>query len=260
MKSRRYLFLLLVVPLILASGCRSSNRIVNTGDVVENMSWADHVGLIVGTDQFAISTNGLPDHEYLDQYIGLDLDGVSTFFTYVVESPLDIEITLNPELADQPTYTGLNEVGLMLSGAPLYNPYEGDQVSVAQDDAFEVDGISFFDSCWGHPSPPGSYHYHGRPVCITDIVDRPGQHSHVIGIALDGFPIYGAQGKNGKTPTDLNQCRGHIGPTPEFPGGIFHYHLIDEAPYSLICFSGEIQGYHPPTLADIEAEFEEAQE
>ena len=78
------------------------------------------------------------------------------------------------------------------------------------------------------------------------------KHSNIIGFALDGFPIYGPVGYlqegldlkstimrssytgeldiNGN-PTyisgsgDLDDCNGLDGPTPEFPNGIYHYHM-----------------------------------
>ena len=80
-----------------------------------------------------------------------------------------------------------------------------------------------------------------------------GSHSAVIGVAMDGYPIYGLWGyddqmnvvemtssyklKEGETGYNgiddyvfeqglghLDVCNGHFGPTPEFPDGIYHYH------------------------------------
>ncbi len=244
------------IAILILSACGGAGG-SNTQSAIEDMPWAAHVIITMEENSFTFASNGLPDDEYLEVYTGLDLDRITTFPTYVVESPLEVSITFNPQLAAAPTYTGLNEIGVMLSGAPLYNPYEADQVYVALDDAFEENGIPFLDSCNGHPSPPGAYHYHAIPVCITNNVDTPGQHSVVIGIALDGFPIYGSQDENGIPPTDLNECSAHFGPTPEFSDGVFHYHLTEVSPYSMVCFSGIIEGYDPPTLEEIEASFDE---
>lgn len=42
--------------------------------------------------------------------------------------------------------------------------------------------------------------------------------------------------------TFLDECSCHFGPTPEFPEGIYHYHLTaDEAPYSVDFYHGEIE-------------------
>ena len=39
-------------------------------------------------------------------------------------------------------------------------------------------------------------------------------HSALVGIAMDGFGIYGAWESSGKTPTDLDSCHGHTGTVP----------------------------------------------
>ena len=82
------------------------------------------------------------------------------------------------------------------------------------------------------------YHYHGVPYCITDELDTDGEHSVLIGYLLDGFPIYGPQDMNGEEPTDLDECNGHFGPTPEFPEGIYHYHTTETPTYVPECYSG----------------------
>jgi hypothetical protein len=102
-----------------------------------------------------------------------------------------------------------------------------------------------------------------------------GNHSEVIGVAYDGYPIYGFWGydtdmnvvemkssyelKDGETGYngiddykyteglgDLDVCNGHFGPTPDFPQGIYHYHSTMQNgdgdmgfPYFLICYHGE---------------------
>lgn len=98
---------------------------------------------------------------------------------------------------------------------------------------------------------------------MTETVDGSGTHSFMIGVLLDGFPIYGPQGVGGRivTNADLDQCSGHAGPTPELSTGIDHYHLTTtEAPYSIDCYRGGVdaavmqrgQGQRPD-LADIAA-------
>jgi hypothetical protein len=65
----------------------------------------------------------------------------------------------------------------------------------------------------------------------------------MIGVLRDGFPVYGNLGEDGVEVTngDLDACSGHFGPTPEFPDGIYHYHLTeDEAPYSVDCYKGVV--------------------
>jgi hypothetical protein len=63
-----------------------------------------------------------------------------------------------------------------------------------------------------------------------------------LGIAFDGFLIYGNKDINGKTvsSSQLDQCNGITSPTPEFPAGIYHYVLTEEKSNrsTINCFAG----------------------
>jgi hypothetical protein len=143
-------------------------------------------------------------------------------------------ITLQPTKSDKSTSTSLVPIGVMISEAVLFNPYEGDGTSVAMMDNFSVknskgEDVYFLDSCNGHPPPNVGYHYHALPTCITRMVDAEGGPSHLIGVAFDGFPIYGARAMDGSqiNATRLDACNGITSATPEFPNGIYHYVLLD---------------------------------
>jgi len=230
-----------------------------TAAAVEAGLWSGNVAITVGDGTFRYQSDGLPSHELPDQFLvpngdnrppfeGDDIEGsfnIANTDELIVASPLDIEITTNPVYSDDITLTSLATIGVMISGSPLFNDYE-DQTRqfVAVDDNISLDGVYFIDACNGHPLASGdSYHYHGVPYCITDSVDVAGEHSTMIGVLLDGFPIYGPRDADGVelTNDDLDECSGHVGPTPEFPEGIYHYHLSEDAsPYSIDCFHGEI--------------------
>ena len=62
-----------------------------------------------------------------------------------------------------------------------------------------------FDLCDGHPDQSGRYHYHKKPTSC--LLSDPSQ---MIGVAFDGFAIYGPVDENGKTLTsdDLDECHG----------------------------------------------------
>ena len=146
--------------------------------------------------------------------------------------------------------------------------------------------------CHGHSGPGGVYHYHADGNCVHwhpnetagegwrdysfPSSTNTGEASDVIGIAFDGYPIYGVygddgtgqivemkssyrlkSGQNGYNGIDdyeyvsglghLDVCNGHFGPTPDFPQGIYHYHSTIENgigemgfPYFLICYHGEV--------------------
>jgi hypothetical protein len=159
-------------------------------------------------------------------------------------------IPTTPKYSSSITSTSLGSIGVMISGAVLYNPYEGDNKTVAMANNFTItnsSGItaSFVDKCTGHPTPDiGAYHYHGLPNCVTAKVDKVGKPSHIIGYALDGFPIYGDRDIKGRqiTAKNLDQCNGINSATPEFPKGIYHYVLLGTADVrsSIACFHGEV--------------------
>ena len=137
----------------------------------------------------------------------------------------------------------------MISGAALFNPYEGDGSTVAMASNFTVknargEDVAFLDSCNGHPTPMGQYHYHALPKCVTSQVDTKAGPSHIIGVAFDGYLIYGDRDANGAVVTkdQLDACNGTSSPTPEFPNGVYHYVLLDTSDLtsSIRCFTGTI--------------------
>ena len=127
------------------------------------------------------------------------------------------------------------------------------------------------DSNHAHVQPTGAYHYHGVPEYLVK-KDASG-HSVLIGYAADGFPIYARYGQNGQVmkgsyqiksgqrdegPTgvytgefvqdyiyvenisELDECNGMFGPTPEFQSGIYHYFITDTFPFVPRCLKGEV--------------------
>ncbi len=55
----------------------------------------------------------------------------------------------------------------------------------------------------------------------------PGQHSLLISFHSDGLPVYGPLDVDGQPPTDLDECSGHVGPTPDADRDTYHYHVLD---------------------------------
>ncbi len=217
-------------------------------DAILSAMWADDITITVGSETIDFASDGFPDHDVLEAYALMD--GTTTG---VVSINTSFSIPVQPVYSDTVTDTGMGTIGFAISGGVYFNPYEGDGTSVALDNNFDVGGVPFVDSCNGHPLPTGdTYHYHGVPYCITDAVDGAGAHSALIGVLLDGFPVYGPNGVDGSTPTDLDECSGHDGATPEFPEGVYHYHLTETAPYSITCYHGEVAaqggGMMPPPM------------
>lgn len=217
----------------------SGDELADRTAVALAAQWADNVEITVDGDNIRFQSDGLPSHEYLDSYLADGRDG--KYIAEGVESyDANFSFPIVPTVADSASSTGNGAIGVAISGAVFFDPYEGDgSDTVANDDQSEIDGIPFIDACGGHPLPNAiSYHYHGIPFCITDAVDTDGEHSTLIGYLFDGFGIYGPQDTDGSEPTDLDACMGHTGPTPEFGYDTYHYHVSSSANYISECLTG----------------------
>lgn len=266
-----------VVLVLLATACQGSTDASSGGDTVSTAvglqaaKWSSNVTISFENGVVRYRSNGLPSHARQAEYAlpnpGVRVPGSTT--AYAAPDPTraqsyDFRIPTTPKRAAQPTSTSLGTIGVMISGAALFNPYEGDGTTVATASNFTVKNaagadVAFLDACNGHPTPMGQYHYHALPPCVTATVDQAGGASHLIGIAFDGYPIYGDRDINGAkvSAAALDQCNGLTSPTPEFPSGIYHYVLLDTADSrsSVRCFTGEVdraavgmpgmQGMHP---------------
>ncbi len=169
-----------------------------------------------------------------------------------------IRVNICPRQAPSTTPTNAGVIGLLVSGATLYKAAEitGHRATALNDNvAYSFKGTKgqnitahFLDTCGGHPTPAdagNSYHYHGYSSCVTSVVDHADGPSHMIGVALDGFPIYGDRDIHGRSidPTQLDGCNGLTSPTPEFPQGIYHYVLprgITQHHASMRCYGGHV--------------------
>lgn len=217
--------------------------------------WADHVTVTMSDRSFRFQSNGLPNHELPNPFMALrgqryspaipwaELDSVPT--VQLIPVPIDQTITLDPILADEPNEAPVGLIGVLINGAQLYN--DGDAPGQIEPATYAT---GYVDICNGHPAgveadgvSAASYHYHAVPSCTTDGIDVEGQHSSIVGVLLDGFPVYGSNDVGGVAVQrrDLDECGGHFGPTPEFPEGIYHYHLLDEVSRDPIsCLAGEL--------------------
>jgi len=238
------------------SSTTDSSAAGSTADGLMLASWGDNVSVSFADGTLRFVSDGLPDHERQAEYAvptaGVQVPDASSAVAMAdptVAQNYDFTITTTPVLADEPTSTSLGTIGVMISGAALFNPYEGDGSTVATASNFTVtnasgQSVAFLDDCNGHPTPMGSYHYHALPTCITETIDDEGGASHILGVAFDGFPIYGDRALDGSqlTADDLDECSGIFSATPEFPDGIYHYVLLDTADStsSIRCFSGVV--------------------
>ncbi len=230
---------------------------ISTTTAVKAAKWNSTVKLTYSKTSVVMQPDGIPNHardaHYAVPNAGVIVPDANT--ANIVKDPTKSQtykfiIPTTPKYSTKTTSTSLGSIGVMISGAVLYNPFEGDGKTVAMANNFTITnsaGItaSFVDKCAGHPTPDvGAYHYHGLPTCVTAKVDKVGKPSHVIGFALDGFPIYGDRDAKGKqiSAKNLDKCNGVNSPTLEFPKGIYHYVLLGtaDARSSIACFHGEV--------------------
>ena len=265
------------------------------------------VSITMNETHITITTNGLPDHDFESTLACTQANDCTRAQNYewtVPRSPVNDttgghDATNCPEAnGDYECAAALGEVAIAINGVPFYGPEDGpggDAVAshhgVYEEDRQPIElGV-----CHAHNGQGGTFHYHADANCLHWHPDEGegmldynistpaavaentanGSHSAVIGVAMDGYPIYGLWGyddqmnivemkssyklKDGETGYNgiddyiylqglghLDVCNGHFGPTPEFPDGIYHYHstmMNGEGdmgfPYFLLCYHGE---------------------
>ena len=266
------------------------------------------VSITVNETLVFITTNGIPNHDFESMLActqGGDCTAEQNYAWTIPRNPTN-DTTGGHDSAECPEANGEYEcaadrgaIAVAINGVPLYGPEDGpggDAVA-AEHGAFVEDRQPIdLGICHGHNAMGGTYHYHADSNCmhwhagagenIKDDYDMStpqavaqntydGNHSKVIGVAYDGYPIYGFWGysdtmsivemkssyelKSGETGYNgiddykfteglghLDVCNGHFGPTPDFPQSIYHYHTTMQNgdgdmgfPYFLICYHGE---------------------
>lgn len=259
LKGARKHLVILLVPIglgLLAITAQVAFADSTMQSAISHSAWYKNVSITYSGSDMTIVSDGLPSWK-ADKYakpnqgvvVPLSASDVTLDLSsnLVYAQKISYAITLNPVKAAAPTTTSLGVIGILVNGAVLYNPYEGDGRSVAvAGNVYLTDsnGVKwgFLDVCNGHPGMGGMYHYHGMPPCVTSVIDTVGGPSHILGVAFDGFPIYGNKDINGKiiSSTQLDDCNGITSPTPEFPAGLYHYVLTEEksSRSTINCYAG----------------------
>jgi hypothetical protein len=145
-----------------------------------------------------------------------------------------VTFPLSPACATSPTNVknSRGPVGFMVNGVPFYGPEDANG-----NDAVVNEGPTF-DDCQGHADMMCTYHYHEEPLCVfgktTPISSKAGSDGHaaIIGYALDGFAIHGAD-----SAAKLDECNGHVDATRGY-----HYHATAGYPYLIACYRGNATG------------------
>ena len=127
-------------------------------------------------------------------------------------------IPLNPRLASQPVSarTGLfrGAIALAVNGVPIFNALNN-----RGDDAFLAGELDDFG---GHAGRADDYHYHTAPLFLSSTVGA----TKPIGVALDGFAIYGSVEPDGSAMRALDDYNGHVDAATTY-----HYHGTRTYPY-----------------------------
>ena len=289
--------------------CQSGQNITQVDDLTTSAVETHEcsVSITMNETHITIVTNGLPDHDFESTLACSQANDCTRAQNYewtIPRSPVNDstgghDATNCPEAnGDYECAAALGEVAIAINGVPFYGPEDGpggDAVA-SQHGAYNEDRQPIeLGVCHAHNGQGGSFHYHADANCLhwhpeegetmldydistpTAVAQNTanGSHSAVIGVSMDGYPIYGLWGyddqmnivemkssyklKEGETGYNgiddyvyvqalghLDVCNGHFGPTPEFPDGIYHYHstmMNGEGemgfPYFLLCYHGE---------------------
>lgn len=291
--------------------CQPGQNVVPVDDLTttETEALECSVSITMNETHITITSNGLPDHDFESTLACSQANDCARAQNYewtIPRSPVN-DTTGGHDAANCPEAQGdyecaaaLGEVAIAINGVPFYGPEDGpggDAVASHHGVYVEDRQPIELGVCHAHAGQGGTYHYHADANCLhwhpeegEDMHDYDistpnvvanntydGNHSQVIGVAMDGYPIYGFWGydddmnivemtssyrlKPGETGYNgiddyeyvpglghLDVCNGHYGPTPDFPEGIYHYHstIVNGEgemgfPYFLICYHGEAE-------------------
>lgn len=192
--------------------------------------FAKQVGIREDGDVLVFTTQDLPDHTspYFpdgDARQSAPHPGMVVNPNRIRAQNYTLRIPKYPAFAARVSDTPMDAIGIARNGVVLFNQYAARRRPLR-------DELPTFDQYNGHPAPFGNYHYHLEPLHLTR--DNP---AALVGLMLDGFPLYGPRDADGSTPT-LDDYNGHFHATAEFPQGIYHYHVTAGVPY----FSGGFRG------------------
>ncbi len=195
---------------------------------------------VIEGDQVVVRTKDLPDHK--SPFYGKThalyeaYNGTNPNFSTAIQLPngtsdpilaaqnVTFRFPKNPKEATTKTATSLGPIGMAINGIILFNQYNGAKALL---DSLEINNLDQYN---GHPTPSPSlqYHYHTEPLYLT----KTKGEGALIGFLLDGFPLYGpVEGGKRLKSADLDKYHGHTGVTAEYPGGTYHYHVTDDAPW-----------------------------
>jgi hypothetical protein len=223
--------------------------------VYKAMTWGSTVTVSFPSScEMTVTTTGKPDYTPSAYYLAPAGMGQTVVahtsvsntalavisYASVIEPSLEgssATINICPTQASSTTATGLGAIGYLISGTAMFNPFEMDASTAAVGDNASY---TFTDGS-GNMQTAYFLDAHGDPICV----DTSKGASRLVGIALDGFPIYGGRDINGNVinVSQLDACNGITSATPDFPSGAYHYVLpigVTSKYASMNCYSGTV--------------------
>lgn len=162
-----------------------------------------------------VETDGMADHTMMvgirswQQQVPLPQTYTGTnAFTI----PLTARLAGTPVSAKTALFNGA--IALAVNGIPIFNALNN-----RGDDAYLFGEL---DDYGGHSGRADDYHYHTAPLFLEATVGS----TKPIGVALDGFPLYGSVEPDGSAMRTLDIYNGHSDTTT-----LYHYHGTRTYPY-----------------------------
>lgn len=122
--------------------------------------------------------------------------------------------TLKTSSLDGTTGSGLDCLGLTTYGVCIFNNQAAPGDSLATE-------FQTMDNGDGHPQSSGRYHHHTEPYYLTS------NDSKLIGVMMDGYPVYGKKKQDNTYPTLDSTTHSVSCTTTQFPSGTYCYHVAN---------------------------------
>ncbi len=113
---------------------------------------------------------------------------------------------------DNTSGSGLDCLGLTTYGVCIFNN------QAAPGDSLTTEFLTM-DGGDGHPQSTGKYHHHTEPHYLSEDDDT------LIGVMMDGYPVYGRKTQAGAYPTLDATTHTVSCTTTDFPSGTYCYHI-----------------------------------
>ncbi|HEX7926629.1 MAG TPA: YHYH protein [bacterium] len=195
----------------ISASVSGSNVVINTHSLPPYTSaYWDQTGTYASQYDASMPTNHTTNPNLIDS---------SDISMTIPMTPLTSSGDLSPTFSEDSASFG----GIAVDGVAIFNAFAASP-DLLSNEAWTLDENA------GHPTNSGQYHYHVEPTQISDADDK------LIGVALDGLPIYGeldqtGTGYVGAGTTAFNSSSStatnwHCHATTEFPSGVCHYHVL----------------------------------